>query len=86
MGEALLGGVLSNQWAASEEVAVIEPSEARRDELASGYPGVVISSDVLAGVDAIVAVKPQHVAGVAAALGSAEAPRLLSVAAGVTTR
>lgn len=84
MGEALLGGVLSTGWAEAAEVAVVEPSAERRAELAARHRDLTISSDVQPEVDAIIAVKPEHVPKVAQALGESGAPRLLSVAAGVT--
>lgn len=84
MGEALLGGVLSSDWAAPEDVLVVEPSAERRSELCATYVGLQVADQVHEMVDAIIAVKPQHVSDVAAALGGAMAPRILSVAAGVT--
>jgi pyrroline-5-carboxylate reductase len=84
MGEALLGGVLSSGWAESADVAVVELSADRCADLASNYPGLVVGEAVHVGVDALIAVKPQHVAEVAAALGAAASVRMLSVAAGVT--
>lgn len=84
MGEALLGGVLSSGWAAPSEVAVIELSNDRREELARAYPELVVSDHVQPAVDAIIAVKPQYVAEVAGALGEVESERILSVAAGIT--
>ena len=84
MGEALLGGVLSSGWAAASEVAVVELNDDRRGELAATYPGLTVGDTVHDGVDALIAVKPQYVLEVAAALGLAGASRLLSVAAGVT--
>ena len=84
MGEALLGGVLSSGWADASDVVVIEPNHERQTELAAAYPGLEVSSEVHQGVDALIAVKPQYVADVASALGAAGAPRMLSVAAGVT--
>lgn len=84
MGEALLGGVLSSGWAESSGVAIVEPNAERQAELIDRYPGLTVSGDVHAEVDAIIAVKPQHVSTVAEALGATGAPRMLSVAAGVT--
>lgn len=84
MGEALLGGVVSSGWAAPEDIAVVELSEERRHQLARATPGLVVSPDVLPGVEAIIAVKPQYVEDVARALGDSGCPRMLSVAAGVT--
>ena len=84
MGEALLGGVLSSGWCEASEAAVVEPSDTRRAELSSTYPGLDVGTEVHDGVDAIIAVKPQYVLDVARSLGSAGALRILSVAAGVT--
>lgn len=84
MGEALLGGVLANEWAEAPDVVVVEPNDDRRAELARGYPGLVVADEVAPGVDAIIAVKPQHVPEVAGQLGRGGVERVLSVAAGVT--
>lgn len=84
MGEALLGGVVSSGWAAPEDIAVVEPSQERQRELARATDGLVVGADVHAGVDAIIAVKPQYVPEVASRLGDVGCPRILSVAAGVT--
>ena len=85
MGEALLGGMLSSGWASASEIAVVELSEERRNELETAHSGLVVGDAVHKGVDALVAVKPQYVEGVVKSLGEANSPRLLSVAAGVTT-
>jgi pyrroline-5-carboxylate reductase len=84
MGEALLGGVLSSSWAEATDVAVVEPDAVRRDQLAAAYPGLAVVDAVVPSTDAIIAVKPHHVAEVCSSLGQAQCPRLLSVAAGVT--
>jgi len=85
MGEALLGGVLSSGWASPSDIAVVELSEDRRVELAASYPEIAVGETVHNDLDALVAVKPQYVDGVVASLGKAGSPRLLSVAAGITT-
>jgi pyrroline-5-carboxylate reductase len=84
MGEALLGGVLATGWATADEVAVVEPAEGRRAELAARYEGLAVGTEPHTGTDAIVAVKPQYVPEVAAQLASAGVGRILSIAAGVT--
>lgn len=83
MGEALLGGIISSGWAPTTDLAVVELSEERSAELRSTYPGLTVTSDVHAAVDAVVAVKPQYVAGVATELGQRNVTRMLSIAAGV---
>ncbi|MGZ4708402.1 MAG: pyrroline-5-carboxylate reductase [Acidimicrobiales bacterium] len=87
MGEALLAGLLANGWATADEVAVVEPVAARRDELVGRYPGLT-GRDAPAGAEGvIIAVKPGHVAEVARSLrvlGPDAVGRVLSIAAGVT--
>ena len=48
MGEALLGGLVSDGWATADELHVVEPDEARRGVLAEVLPGVSISDSALA--------------------------------------
>ena len=84
MGEALLGGLVESGWASPADVAVIELSETRRGELAASHPGVVVGDSLHDGVDALIAVKPQHVTEVVTELATLGVERILSVAAGVT--
>ena len=84
MGAALLGGLLHAGAVAPDEVAVVEVYPSRRDQLASEFPGVVVTDAIPACRSAVLAVKPPDIAGVAAAAAAAGATRLLSVAAGVT--
>ena len=85
MGEALLGGLLAG-GRAGDELAVAEVSRARREELASAYPGVDIVEAPVPTAGAVLAVKPGEVADASRAVADAGARRILSVAAGVTTR
>jgi pyrroline-5-carboxylate reductase len=85
MGEALIGGLLEGGWAKPGDLIVVERIEARRAELAARFPGVRVMADIEPSCDALVAVKPGDVAGVAAALAGARVERVLSIAAGVTT-
>jgi pyrroline-5-carboxylate reductase len=80
MGEALLGGLLAAGWAPSD-LAVVEPVEARRDELATSFPGVAVSGTPVEAEGAVIAVKPGDVP---AAVTATKARRVLSIAAGVT--
>lgn len=82
MGQALIGGSLSTGWAEAGELQVVELDPDRRDQIASTFPGVSVTSEVDGGIDTLVAVKPQHVGGVLEALSDGEV-RVLSVAAGV---
>ncbi len=86
MGEALLGGLLRRGWCSVGEVVVVEPDESRRVVLGQQFAGIAICPDAT-GVSAdgvLIAVKPQYVAEVCAAL-KGNAARVLSIAAGVTT-
>src|SRR5690606_9680475 len=83
MGEALVGGLLAAGWAAPDAVAVVELDAGRRAVLAERFPGLAVVEAPVAAAGAVVAVKPQHVAGVCAELGRLGVPRLLSIAAGV---
>ncbi|MGD9792328.1 MAG: pyrroline-5-carboxylate reductase [Acidimicrobiia bacterium] len=84
MGEALLGGLLRDGWAAPEHLAVVEALSARRIELAERYPGVRIVDAPVAAAGAVIAVKPGDVRSAAAALRQVGVGRVVSIAAGVT--
>jgi pyrroline-5-carboxylate reductase len=83
MGEALLGGLLAAGRPAGS-LAVAEPVEARRAELASSFPDVEITDGPAKAAAAVIAVKPYDVAAATAAAVAAGAQRILSIAAGVT--
>jgi pyrroline-5-carboxylate reductase len=85
MGEALLGGLLAAGRAAAELV-VAEISPSRREELTAAYPDVVVVEAPLPSAGAVLVVKPGDVADAARAVADAGTRRILSVAAGVTTR
>ncbi|MEM9463963.1 MAG: pyrroline-5-carboxylate reductase [Actinomycetota bacterium] len=84
MAEALLGGMIADGWAPATAVHVVEPVDDRRRALADTHPGLSVSAAPLAGVDAVLAVKPQVAPDVFPALAEAAVPRLLSIAAGIT--
>jgi pyrroline-5-carboxylate reductase len=85
MGEALLGGLLAAGRAAAE-ITVAEVAPARREELAAAYPDVAVADGPVPAAGAVLVVKPGDVAAAARAVADAGARRILSVAAGVTTR
>ncbi len=85
MGAALVGGLVDGGVVDPGQLAVVEPVDARRSELADLFPDVTILADVPSCRSAVLAVKPQTVPDVAAVAAAAGATRLLSVAAGVTT-
>jgi pyrroline-5-carboxylate reductase len=86
MGAALLGGMLDAGSAGAGTTAVVEPNEPRRLELTERFPGVSVVAEIPTCRSAILAVKPPDIPGVAAEAAAAGARRVLSVAAGVTTR
>jgi pyrroline-5-carboxylate reductase len=88
MGGALLGGLLASGRFSAEEIAVVEPMEARRDELAIEYPGIAVRNAPEAGVladsgGALLAVKPDAAEGACRVLGAVGVTRVLSIAAGI---
>ena len=85
MGEALLGGLVADGWATADQLHVVEPDGDRRVVLAEALPGLSVGDAALPGVDTLVAVKPHVVAEVCAGLAELGVPRVLSIAAGVTT-
>ncbi len=86
MGEALLGGLLAAAWAAPDELAVVEVVAERRAVLAERFPGVAVLDAVGPADAAVVAVKPNDVPEACAALSGVGVGRVLSIAAGVTTK
>src|SRR6478672_9825641 len=84
MGEALLGGLLGSGWAQANELAVVEPVAARRDELAERYPGLTVTDGPIDADGVVIAVKPGQVVEACAALAEVDVGRVLSIAAGVT--
>lgn len=83
MGEALVGGLLEAGWAAPGEIAVVEPSAARREELAARFEGLVVTEELHAADGALLAVKPQQIVEVCAQVAATGTGRILSIAAGV---
>ncbi|QGG93783.1 pyrroline-5-carboxylate reductase [Actinomarinicola tropica] len=84
MGDALLGGLLQAGWARPDELAVVEASAARRDELVALRPGVTVLDAPEASEGVVIAVKPGDVAAATGAAVAVGAQRVLSIAAGVT--
>ena len=64
MGEALLAGLLSADWASPENISVVEPDEARREELQGKFKGVEYSETLTRSDNYLLAVKPQLVSNV----------------------
>ena len=85
MGEALLGGLLARGWARADELAVVEPIEERRHELADRFAGVAVLDAPGPAEASVLAVKPALVTTVCRELSTVDATgRVLSIAAGVS--
>ena len=82
MGGALLGGLINAGWADAADLAVIEPVDARRKELADLFPGIHVGDSAGDADGAVIAVKPNDVQAACAAV-SGRVQRVLSIAAGV---
>lgn len=90
MGGALLTGLLSSGHCRLEEVVVVEPSVARREELVALHPGLTVVPSLEAGLlegegGAILAVKPEQAEPVAGLLAAVGIDRVLSLVAGIST-
>jgi pyrroline-5-carboxylate reductase len=85
MGEALLGGLIA-AGRRPESLAVAEVFEPRRRQLTEAHPGVTVVEEPIEAMGAVIAVKPPDVAAAATRVADAGAQRILSVAAGVTTK
>lgn len=83
MGEALIGGLVSSGWSVASAIHVVEPSPERRAQIEADVPGLSVTDSPVAGIDTLIAVKPNIVPMVLPALAAAEVPRVLSIAAGV---
>src|SRR4051812_24070606 len=85
MGEALLAGLVA-AGRAPEELAVAEGAALRREQLNAAHPGGRVVEEPVRAAAAVLAVKPDDVPAAARAVVAAGCQRVLSVAAGVTTR
>lgn len=84
MGEALLSGLLSAQWASPEEISVIETDQVRKVELQNKFKEVIFSETLMPCDNYLLAVKPQLVPTVCQELEKLNPLRIISIAAGVT--
>jgi pyrroline-5-carboxylate reductase len=91
MGTALVAGLLDAGWAGPEELVVVEPIAARREELAARHAGLRVEPALRSGTEpassplegAVIAVKPSNVEEACRAVTAAGVGRVLSIAAGV---
>lgn len=83
MGEALVGGLLAAGWATAADLFVVEPHAGRQAQLKARFPGLGVGDEPVFASGAVIAVKPDKVAEVAAQLSAVSVPRILSIAAGV---
>lgn len=83
MGEALLRGLVTEGWAMPGQLHVVEPLVDRRDYLVRVVPGLCCSDEPEAGVDTVLAVKPDVAADACTSLSRLGVSRVLSIVAGV---
>src|SRR5665213_2974647 len=86
MGSALLTGLLANSRAREEECAVVERYETTRHALAVRFPRLEITDVPVPGESVVLAVKPSDVEKVCRSLPDHGYDRVLSIAAGLTTK
>jgi pyrroline-5-carboxylate reductase len=87
----LAAGLLSANWCAADELAILARSVETRKELEDRFSGVgVFASIEQADIDpdtgAVLSVKPDYAEGVARTIGATGITRLLSVVAGLSTQ
>ena len=78
MGEAIVRGLLSSEWAQADEILVVEALPARREELNERYPGLNVGENLEPGIDVLLAIKPQDVATALSLGDSLEGAGILS--------
>jgi pyrroline-5-carboxylate reductase len=83
MGAALLGGLLDSGAFDATALAVVEVAAARREQLSSMFPTILVAESTPRCEGAVLAVKPADTPAAAASAAHAGAHRLLSIAAGV---
>lgn len=91
MAEALVGGLVTTGWASALDIGIIEISATRREELTKKFGYIPLASNVSEALkdtrfsvsNVLLAVKPQHICEVGAALKGAGVQRALSIAAGI---
>ncbi len=102
MGGALLGGLVRSGRVAADQIAVVEPRDDRRRELAAQYPGLTVCDVPEAGLlgdggpggpgergdrgGAVLAVKPDAAEGACRVLGAVGVGRVLSIVAGISSQ
>jgi pyrroline-5-carboxylate reductase len=86
MGSALLSGLIANGWALERDCVVVERYAETRVELAKRFPLLKIIDVPEPGEALVLAVKPQDVESVCRSLPSRGYDRVLSIAAGITTK
>jgi pyrroline-5-carboxylate reductase len=87
MGEALIGGLLASGWCQPSDIAVVEVSPVRREQLEAALDasqrGLSVGDEPVAAEGAVIAVKPADVEAACEAMVPQAYRRVLSVAAGV---
>jgi pyrroline-5-carboxylate reductase len=82
MGGALVHGLVGSGWSPTD-IVVVEPSPARRAELAHELPGIGVGAEIVDATGAVIAVKPAVAEDACRALAATPVARVLSIMAGV---
>lgn len=86
MGTALIAGLVQSKWARARDIVVVEPFADSRRRLEVAIPGVrVVAAPIGLAEGVLIAVKPNEVHSIGAAIAATGARRVLSVAAGIST-
>lgn len=89
MGEAMVSGVLSNDLARPEDIAVCDIMAQRREHLSAAYGVTAVGEAAAALADAeivVLAVKPQEFPAAAGGIAVRPAQTVMSIMAGVTVQ
>ncbi len=84
MGHALVGGLLRSGWAGPSDLAVVEPLDSARADLAERYPGILTTDEAVSCDSAVLAVKPADAEAGCRAVAAAGSRRVVSIVAGVS--
>ncbi len=83
MGQALAKGLLKANWCMPQKLVFVDPSSEQQELLRQLFPQSLIVSAPLAKTEAVLAVKPHLITDVCSSM---EVPRVLSIAAGISTQ
>lgn len=83
MGEALVTGIIDGGLISASEVAIVEISLERREQLKAKFADATISAELVPARSVILATKPSDAVNALTAISSVNPERVMSIAAGV---